>query len=73
MQNINKEKCWVFKKINKSNKHLGRPNKKQREKNQRNKIRDESEDIITKLQEYINVYELLETTISPKLRKPIIN
>ena len=40
---INKAKCWFFEKINKIDKPLARLIKKQREKNQINKIRNEME------------------------------
>ena len=39
---INKAKCWFFEKINKIDKPLARLIKKQREKNQINKIRNEN-------------------------------
>ena len=44
---INKAKSWFFEKINKIDKPLGRLIKKQREKNQINKIRNENGDIFT--------------------------
>ena len=44
---INKAKRWVFEKINKIDKPLARLIKKQREKNQINKIRNENEKITT--------------------------
>ena len=43
IKNINKAKSWFFEKINKIYKHLARPIKKQREKNQINKIRNKME------------------------------
>ena len=44
---INKAKSWFFEKINKIDKALARLIKKQREKNQINKIKNESGEIIT--------------------------
>jgi len=44
---INKAKSWFFEKINKIDKPLARLIKKQREKNQINKIRNENGEIIT--------------------------
>ena len=44
---INKAKSWFFKKINKIDKPLARLIKKQREKNQINKIRNENGEITT--------------------------
>ena len=44
---INKAKSWFFKKINKIYKPLARLIKKQREKNQINKIRNENGEITT--------------------------
>ena len=44
---INKAKSWFFEKINKSDKPLARLIKKQREKNQINKIRNENGEITT--------------------------
>jgi len=44
---INKAKSWFFEKINKIDKPLDRLIKKQREKNQINKIRNESGEITT--------------------------
>ena len=44
---INKAKSWFFEKINKIDKPLARLIKKQREKNQINKIRDENGEIRT--------------------------
>ena len=41
--NINKTKIWFIEKINKTDKPLARLNKKKREKNQINKIRNEQE------------------------------
>ena len=42
---INKAKSWFFEKINKIDRPLARLIKKQREKNQINKIRNENEEI----------------------------
>ena len=42
---INKTKCWFFERINKIDKPLARLIKKQREKNQINKIRNENGEI----------------------------
>ena len=44
---INKAKSWFLEKINKIDKPLARPIKKQREKNQINKIRNENGEITT--------------------------
>ena len=44
---IKKAKSWFYEKINKSDKPLARLIKKQREKNQINKIRNENGDITT--------------------------
>ena len=44
---INKAKSWFFERINKNDKPLARLIKKQREKNQINKIRNDSGEIIT--------------------------
>ena len=46
-QKINKTKSWFFKRINKIDKPLARLIKKQREKNQINKIRNENGEITT--------------------------
>ena len=56
---INKTKSWFFERINKIDKPLARLIKKQREKNQINKIRNENGDIITdntKIQRIIRDY-----------------
>ena len=61
---INKAKSWFFEKINKTDKHLARLIKKQREKNQINKIRNENGEITT--EEYRNTKDhkrLLSATI----------
>ena len=47
---INKTKSWFFEKVNKIDKPLDRLIKKQREKNQINKIRNENEEITTDTQ-----------------------
>ena len=44
---INKDKSWFFEKINKIDKPLARLIKKQREKNQTNRIRNENGEITT--------------------------
>ena len=44
---INKTKIWFFEKINEIDKHLARIIKKEREKNQINKIRNEKEEVTT--------------------------
>ena len=44
---VNKAKIWFFERINKFDKPLARLIKKQREKNQINKIRNENEEITT--------------------------
>ena len=44
---INKTKNWFFEKINKIDKPLARPIKRNREKNQINKIRNENGDVTT--------------------------
>ena len=46
-QKINKAKSWLFEEINKIDKPLARLIKKQREKNQINKIRSENGEIPT--------------------------
>ena len=43
----NKDKSWLFERINKIDKPLARLIKKQREKNQINKIRNKNGEIIT--------------------------
>ena len=47
MSKINKTKIWFFEKMNKIDKPLARLIKKQREKNQINKIRNENGEITT--------------------------
>ena len=49
---INKTKSWFFERINKIDKPLARLIKKQREKNQINKIRNENGEITTDTQKY---------------------
>ena len=49
---INKTKSWLFEKINKIDKPLARLIKKQREKNQINKIRNEMERLQQTMQKY---------------------
>ena len=49
---INKAKSWFFERINKIDKPLARFIKKQREKNQINKIRNENRDIQQTTQKY---------------------
>ena len=59
MSKINKAKSWFFQKINKIDKPLARLIKKQREKNQVNKIRNENGEITTdntKIQRIIRDY-----------------
>ena len=51
---INKAKSWFFEKINKIDKPLSRLIKKQREKNQINKIRNENGEITTTMKETIS-------------------
>ena len=56
---INKAKSWFLKKINKIDKALARLIKKQREKNQNNKIRNENGEITadnTEIQRIIREY-----------------
>ena len=53
---INKAKSWFFERINKIDKPLVRLIKKQREKNQINKIRNENGEITTETQRIIRDY-----------------
>ena len=56
---INKTKSWFFEKINRTDKPLARLIKKQRDKNQINKIRNESGEITidnTEIQKIIRDY-----------------
>ena len=60
LQKINKAKSWFFEKINKIDKPLARLIKKQREKNQVNKIRIENGEITidnTEIQRIIRDYD----------------
>ena len=58
---INKAKSWFFDRINKIDKPLARLIKKQREKNQINKIRNENGEITT---DDTEIQRIIETTIS---------
>ena len=60
---INKAKSWIFEKINKTDKPLARFIKKQREKNQINKIRNENGEITTDNTEIQRIIILLSATI----------
>ena len=60
---INKTKSWFFEKINKIDKPLARLIKKQREKNQINKIRNENGEITTDNTEIQRIMRLLSATI----------
>ena len=60
---INKAKSWFFEKINKICKPLARLIKKQREKNQINKIRNENGEITTDITEIQRIMRLLSATI----------
>ena len=53
---INKAKSWFFERINKIDKPLARLIKKQRDKNQINKIRNENGEITTEIQRIIRDY-----------------
>ena len=53
---INKANSWFFEKINKIDTPLARLTKKQREKNQINKIRNENGEITTEIQRIIRHY-----------------
>ena len=57
---INKAKNWFFEKTNKIDKPLVRLIKKQREKNQINKIRNENGEITT---DYTEIQRILSATI----------
>ena len=61
--NINKTKSWFFKKINKIDKPLARLMEKKREKNQINKIRNESGEITTDNTNTKNHKRVLPATI----------
>ena len=56
---INKAKSWFFERINKTDKSLARLIKKQREKNQINKIRNENREITTDNTEIQRIMRLL--------------
>ena len=60
---INKTKSWFFEKINKIDKPLARLIKKQREKNQINKIRNENGEITTDNTEIQRIMRVLSTII----------
>ena len=60
---ISKTKSWFFEKINKIDKPLARLIKKQREKNQINKIRNENGEITTDNTEIQRIMRLLSATI----------
>ena len=60
---INKAKGWFFERINKIGKPLARLIKKQREKNQINKIRNENGEITTENTEIQRIMRLLSTII----------
>ena len=52
---INKAKSWFFERINKIDKPLARLIKKQKEKNQINKIRNENGEITIQIQRIIQI------------------
>ena len=60
---INKPKSWFFEKINNIDKPLARLIKKQREKNQSNKIRKENGEITTHNTEIQRIMRLLSAII----------
>ena len=60
---INKARSWFFERINKLDKLLARLIKKQREKNQINKIRNENGEITTDNTEIQRIMRLLSTTM----------
>ena len=60
---INKSKSWFFERINKIDKPLTRLIKKQREKNQINKIRNENGEITTNNTEIQRIIRLLSAII----------
>ena len=60
---INKTKIWLFEKVNKIDKPLARIIKKQREKNQINKIRNENGEIPTDNTEIPRIMRLLPAAI----------
>ena len=59
---INKAKSWFFEKVNKIYRPLARPIKKQREKNQINKIRNENGEITTDNTEIQSIIRVLSAT-----------
>ena len=63
MPKLNKTNSWFFEKINKIGKPLARLIKKQREKNQINKIRNENGEITTDNTEILRIMRLLSATI----------
>ena len=62
---INKAKSWFFEKINKIDKPFARLIKKQREKNQINKIRNENGEITT---DNTEIQRIIKATISNYMR-----
>ena len=60
---INRSKIWFFEKVNKTDKSLTRLIKKQREKNQINKIRNENGEITTDNTEMQRIMRLLSAII----------
>ena len=60
---INKTKSWLFEKINKVDKPLARLIKKQKDKNQINKIRNESGEITIDNIEIQRIMRLLSASI----------
>ena len=60
---INKTKNWFFEKINKTDKPLARLIKKEREKNQINKIRGKKESLQQTMQKYKGFYNCNYITI----------
>ena len=56
---INKTKSWLFEKINKIDKSLARLIKKEREKNQINKIMNEKGEVTMDNAEYKGLYETI--------------
>ena len=60
---INKGKSWFFEKVNKIDKPLDRLIKKQREKNQINKIRNENGEITTDNSEIQSIMRLLPAAL----------
>ena len=60
---INKAKSWFFEKINKIDKPLARFIKKQREKNQINKIRNKNGEVTTDNTEIERIMRLLSVII----------